>query len=655
MAEETPEIKDSSRKSKKRGKDRSEDELTRLFSGDGVSYRAKIIGSDPVPGPSGHKICQDAMMKLKAVASASRSRGQHKQRVLLSVSFKGIRISDEKSGTTEYEHPIGFISYIARDVSDPRAFGYVCGASGAHCFYAVKTVQQAEPLIMDIHDVFQLLGSKKGQQPQVAGGDTTSQLDEQNNFEQVALFGEISTSVEPHSPMTPAEEGWSNPTWGSPCNIPVLIGDPARLRSECAPGGPGSVAHAGGSTAGNVTLFLDGTCGGETDTDDPDPASVQQALDNMDIYATISKPSQPQVQQGGDPFALPPLSFDDNFAASVGHALPAASTGPPGGPESGRVPLSITIPAPRGAGLPVSATVSSPASLAGTPQAVPPSGVLGLQQQQRQQQRQQKQQTAPWMPQMTQAAAVLASMASQATAQQHSASSQAARADVYREAFAGLEQPAAPVSQAAWPSPGQAPQPAWPSPGQTGQQAWPSPGQTGQQAWPSPGQTGQQAWPSPGQTGQQAWPSPGQTGQQAWPSPAQTGQQAWPSPGQAAQQAWPSPHQAFQPEWPQDQAFRPVWPSQEQAFQQPSWPAHHVGPGSCGGGGTQPFGVGTTPEQELELALGGEPVVSVFPVAAPQPQAAPQAGPARPPASAGPDPFSGLMGGVQAAAKVLIF
>ncbi|XP_032821966.1 uncharacterized protein LOC116948875 [Petromyzon marinus] len=627
MAEETPEVKDSSRKSKKRGKDRSEDELTRLFSGDGVSYRAKIIGSDPVPGPSGHKICQDAMMKLKAVASTSRSRGQHKQRVLFSISFKGIRISDEKSGTTEYEHPIGLISYIARDVSDPRAFGYVCGASGAHCFYAVKTVQQAEPVVMDIHDVFQLLGSRKGQQPQVAGGDATLHLDEQKNFVQLALFGEISTSVEPNSPMTPAEEGWSNPTWGSPCNIPVLIRDPARLQNEYPPGGPGSVAHAGGSTAGNVTIFLDGTCGGETDTDDPDPASVQ-ALDNMDIYASISKPSQPQVQQGGDPFALPPLSFDDNFAASMGHALPAALAGPPGGPESGRVPLSITIPAPRGAGLSVSATVSSPASLAGTPQAVPPSGVLGLQQQQqRQQQRQQKQQTAPWMPQMTQAAAVLASMASQATAQQNSASSQAARADVYREAFAGLEQPAAPVSQAAWPSPGQAPQPAWPSPAQTGQQAWPSPGQAPQPAWPSPAQTGQQAWPSPGQAAQQAWPSPAQTGQQAWPSP----------------------HQAFQPEWPQNQAFQPVWPSQEQAFQQPSWPAPHVGPGS--GGGTQPFGVGATPELELELALGGEPVVSVFPVAAPQPQAAPHAGPARPPASAGPDPFSGLMGGVQATTK----
>jgi disabled family protein 2 len=34
------------------------------------------------------------------------------------------------------------ISFIARDVTDNRAFGYVCGAEGQHQFFAIKTGQQ---------------------------------------------------------------------------------------------------------------------------------------------------------------------------------------------------------------------------------------------------------------------------------------------------------------------------------------------------------------------------------------------------------------------------------------------------------------------------------------------------------------------------------
>lgn len=42
----------------------------------------------------------------------------------------------------EHEHPVNKISFIARDVTDNRAFGYVCGAEGQHQFFAIKTGQQ---------------------------------------------------------------------------------------------------------------------------------------------------------------------------------------------------------------------------------------------------------------------------------------------------------------------------------------------------------------------------------------------------------------------------------------------------------------------------------------------------------------------------------
>uniref|UniRef100_A0A3B3ZZ67 PID domain-containing protein n=1 Tax=Periophthalmus magnuspinnatus TaxID=409849 RepID=A0A3B3ZZ67_9GOBI len=79
-------------------RDRSEAALIRRFKGDGVRYKAKLIGLDEVTAARGDKLCQDSMMKLKGIAAAARSKGEHKQKVFLTVSFGGIKIYDEKSG-----------------------------------------------------------------------------------------------------------------------------------------------------------------------------------------------------------------------------------------------------------------------------------------------------------------------------------------------------------------------------------------------------------------------------------------------------------------------------------------------------------------------------------------------------------------------------
>lgn len=47
------------------GQDRSEATLIRRFKGDGVRYKAKLIGLDEVTAARGDKLCQDSMMKLK--------------------------------------------------------------------------------------------------------------------------------------------------------------------------------------------------------------------------------------------------------------------------------------------------------------------------------------------------------------------------------------------------------------------------------------------------------------------------------------------------------------------------------------------------------------------------------------------------------------
>ncbi|XP_046883647.1 disabled homolog 1-like isoform X3 [Hypomesus transpacificus] len=139
------------------GQDRSEAGLIKRFRGDGVRYKAKLIGIDEVTAARGDKLCQDSMMKLKGMASSARSKGEHKQRVFLTVSFGGIKIYDERSGVLLHQHTVHEISYIAKDTRDHRAFGYVCGKEGHHRFVAIKTGQSAEPLIVDLRDLFTLI------------------------------------------------------------------------------------------------------------------------------------------------------------------------------------------------------------------------------------------------------------------------------------------------------------------------------------------------------------------------------------------------------------------------------------------------------------------------------------------------------------------
>ncbi|XP_073861906.1 disabled homolog 1 isoform X18 [Macaca fascicularis] len=92
-------VKTSAKKdSRKKGQDRSEATLIKRFKGEGVRYKAKLIGIDEVSAARGDKLCQDSMMKLKGVVAGARSKGEHKQKIFLTISFGGIKIFDEKTG-----------------------------------------------------------------------------------------------------------------------------------------------------------------------------------------------------------------------------------------------------------------------------------------------------------------------------------------------------------------------------------------------------------------------------------------------------------------------------------------------------------------------------------------------------------------------------
>ncbi|XP_023264855.1 disabled homolog 2-like [Seriola lalandi dorsalis] len=150
------------------------------------------------------------------MAVAARSQGKHKQRIWVNISMSGIKIIDEKSGVIEHEHVVNKISFIARDVTDNRAFGYVCGAEGQHQFFAIKTAQQAEPLVIDLKDLFQVIfnirkkeaeASQKAENGAVVvenGNDALLNMDGEvktaQPVEQLDLFGAMSTPPDIQAP-----------------------------------------------------------------------------------------------------------------------------------------------------------------------------------------------------------------------------------------------------------------------------------------------------------------------------------------------------------------------------------------------------------------------------------------------------------------------
>ncbi|KAK3509447.1 hypothetical protein QTP70_035095, partial [Hemibagrus guttatus] len=205
---------------KKRAPERTDEYLLARFQGDGVRYKAKLIGIDDVPEARGDKMSQDSMMKLKGMAVAARSQGKHKQRIWVNISLDGIKIIDEKTGVIEQEHAVNKISFIARDITDNRAFGYVCGAEGQHQFFAIKTAQQAQPLVMDLKDLFQVIFNTRKKEAEATqkddtstvenGSDTLLSLDGQvatvKTMEQMDIFGDMSTPPDINSPTSPGNE-----------------------------------------------------------------------------------------------------------------------------------------------------------------------------------------------------------------------------------------------------------------------------------------------------------------------------------------------------------------------------------------------------------------------------------------------------------------
>lgn len=67
------------------------------FLGEGVFFKAKLIGILEVAEARGDRMCQEALADLKM---AIRAAGEHKQRISVHVAIDGLRLRDEKTGVS---------------------------------------------------------------------------------------------------------------------------------------------------------------------------------------------------------------------------------------------------------------------------------------------------------------------------------------------------------------------------------------------------------------------------------------------------------------------------------------------------------------------------------------------------------------------------
>ncbi|XP_070688525.1 disabled homolog 2-like [Pempheris klunzingeri] len=159
-----------------RGAPRTLSDTVSRFHGDGVRYKAKLIGVDPVPDAQGEKMCWDSMMKLKGFEVAARKQGKHKQRVWFRVSSSGLKIVDERTGGVLYDHGRSRISSLTKDASDPRALSYVYQDQNTYSLFYIKMANLADPVLADIREVCQAVDQEMAEGPAEALTQTSSLL-----------------------------------------------------------------------------------------------------------------------------------------------------------------------------------------------------------------------------------------------------------------------------------------------------------------------------------------------------------------------------------------------------------------------------------------------------------------------------------------------
>lgn len=288
------------------------------FFGDGVQFKAKLIGILEVGEARGDRMCQEALQDLKI---AIRAAGEHKQRITIHVTIDGLRLRDEKTGDSLYHHPVHKISFIAQDMTDSRAFGYIFGSpDSGHRFFGIKTDKAASQVVLAMRDLFQVVFELKKKEIELARQQIQSksihehQLASLSSLKSVA--GGIGTGLGAHNDLSSSGGGGG----GSTLSMLSGIGGSSRATASNRLGvNLDSKGAAKEMSPESVADLVDL---------EQELSSLQRGITQMERI-TPNEPGQPAVGSAAGKAVNEDDPFGDSFTS-----FPTYNLLPP--PESGR-------------------------------------------------------------------------------------------------------------------------------------------------------------------------------------------------------------------------------------------------------------------------------------------------------------------------------
>uniref|UniRef100_W8ACH3 Protein disabled n=1 Tax=Ceratitis capitata TaxID=7213 RepID=W8ACH3_CERCA len=281
------------------------------FFGDGVQFKAKLIGILEVGEARGDRMCQEALQDLKM---AIRAAGEHKQRITIHVTIDGLRLRDEKTGDSLYHHPVHKISFIAQDMTDSRAFGYIFGSpDSGHRFFGIKTDKAASQVVLAMRDLFQVVFELKKKEIELARQQIQSKSIHDHQLASLSsLKTAAGTSFNPRA--------ISGSLGGSTLSILGSLGETSRGTASNRLGvnldGKGAAKEMSPESVADLVDL------------EQELSSLQRGITQMERI-TPNEPAQPSVTGA----AGKPASEDDPFGDSFTN-FPTYNLLPP--PESGR-------------------------------------------------------------------------------------------------------------------------------------------------------------------------------------------------------------------------------------------------------------------------------------------------------------------------------
>ncbi|XP_059172279.1 disabled homolog 1-like [Physella acuta] len=366
------------------------------FKEGNLSFKAKLIGIEDVPEARGDQMCQETITKLKNSVKIS---GQHKQKIFINITLEGLKIVDaislaslskkktdpKVSKSSEHieqaekeqdliilhTHAVHRISFISRDTTDNRAFGYIYGeGDGTHKFFAIKTAAAAEQVVLALRDLFQVVYEMKKKEideakekleenSQPTGDGSTSGTGqapaEKANADAENIY-QVPTNNAPVNPPTEAEqvanlldlEDQTDHILKGIEQIKNLEFDSVTSDPLFAPAPQTSASVTSPTSVGSASLVDPWGLSETVPTQKAAPAPSSSALGDLAGLQTTSFNSQPSFPTS--PFSIQPGFLGAPSFSMMGGSLPVNrdpfSSDPFGAGTQQRMPAPQTFGAP---------------------------------------------------------------------------------------------------------------------------------------------------------------------------------------------------------------------------------------------------------------------------------------------------------------------